>query len=225
MNARKPKRAERARRSRGPLSPDIDSREQLLIAVGEIMTERGSTDVSLNDVGQKSGLNTALIAYYFGSKSGLMVALLRKVLGPAMVQLAHLAEMNVPPQDKLRIHISGIVKTYFRYPYVNRLMHQLLAEDAETFGPLIAEEFGKPLAEGQRRILEEGVEMGVFRPIDPLLFYFHVTGACDQLFYGRYQLEHVFGIKSVTDSLRREFVDHIHGIILEGIVRRPDEAA
>ena len=218
-------RASGARKSRAPLSSDVDSRERLLLAAGEIMTERGSTDVSLSDIAQKSGLNAALIAYYFGSKSGLMVALLRKVLGSAIVQLAHLAEMDASPQDKLRIHISGMVNTYFLHPYINRLMHHLRADDPETFGPLIAEEFGKPLAEGQKRILEEGIEAGVFRPVPPLLFYFHVTGACDELFYGRYQLEHVFGMKTVTDELRRQFVDHLHGVILDGILRRTGDAA
>lgn len=182
------------------------------------MTERGSTDVSLSDIAAKSGLNSALVKYYFGSKSGLMLALLRKVMGPGMEQLRHLPDMDLPPQQKLRIHISGIVKSYFRHPFINRLMHQLLADDPVTFGPLLAEEFSKPVAEVQRKILQEGINAGVFHAVDPLLFYFHINGACDQLFFGQYQLENVFGVSKISDELRRKFVDHLYTVVTEGIL-------
>ena len=165
-------------------------------------------------------MNSALVSYYFGNKSGLLLALLRKVLAPAMVQLQHLPDMPVPAPEKLRIHISGMVRTYFQYPYVNRLMHDLLSDDVEKFGAIIAEEFSQPVAEAQRRILQEGVESGVFRPVDPIMFYFHVIGACDQLFYGKYQLKHVFGVAEVSDELRHKFVDHLHQTIVEGILIR-----
>jgi TetR/AcrR family transcriptional regulator len=201
-----------------PDSSDITTREQLLIAAGELMTARGSTDVSLSDIAQKSGLNSALVKYYFGNKSGLLMALLRKVLGPSMEQLRQLTSMPLAPQVKLRIHISGMVNSYFRYPYVNNLMHQMLAENADLYGPLIAEEFSKPVAEAQKIILEEGVKAGCFRPVDPLLFYFHLVGACDQLFFGRYQLKHVFNVRHVDEHLKRLYVDHLYGIIVNGII-------
>lgn len=202
--------------------PDISTREQLLNAAAELMTERRSTDVSLSDIAAKSGLNSALVKYYFGNKSGLMLALLRKAMGPGMEQLRHLPDMDLSPLQKLRVHISGMVKTYFHDPYINRLMHQLLAEDPLTFGPIIAEEFSKPVAEAQRKILEEGARSGLFRPVDPLLFYFHVVGACDQLFFGRYQLEDVFGVDHISDELRQAFVEHLFSVVTSGILVRSE---
>ncbi|AEG51507.1 regulatory protein TetR [Sphingobium chlorophenolicum L-1] len=207
-------------RRRQSAGSDIGTRDQLLIAAGELMTERRSTDVSLSDIAAKSGLNSALVKYYFGNKAGLIVALLRKVMGTGIAELKLLPEMDIPPEQKLRIHISGMVNSYYQYPYINPLMHQLLAEDSETYGQLIAEEFGKPIAEAQRRIMEQGVEAGVFRPVDPVLFYFHVVGSCDHLFYGKYQLEHVFDVHDITAELKREFVDHLYSIITEGLLVR-----
>ncbi|MDO7836475.1 TetR family transcriptional regulator [Sphingobium sp. HBC34] len=196
---------------------DVATREQLLIAAGELMAERGVSDVSLSDIAIKSGLNSALVKYYFGNKAGLMIALLRKVLGPAMLQLHHLSGMKLPPEEKLRIHISGMVMIYFQYPYINRLMHQLLSDEPDTFGSLIAQEFSAPVAAVQKHILDEGFAAGTFRKIDPLLFYFHIVGACDQLFFGRYQLEHVFGIKAINNQLKSQFIDHLYSVVLDGI--------
>ncbi|WP_233203719.1 TetR family transcriptional regulator [Novosphingobium sp. HII-3] len=193
------------------------TRKQLLSAAGELMATRGSTDISLNDIAEKSGLSSALVKYYFGNKAGMMLGLLREVLAPSLLQLRHLPAMELPPQTKLRIHISGLVKSYYLHPYVNRLMHQLLYEDSETFGPILAEEFSRPVADVQKMILEEGTRLGVFRPVDPLFFYLHIIGACDQLFHGRAQLEHLFGVKTIDDDVRRGFIDHLYGVVMSGI--------
>ena len=196
------------------------ARDQLLDAAGALMTDRASVDISLSDIAQKSGLNSALVKYYFGGKNGLLLALLRKVLAPPMAELTPLIEADLPATEKLRIHIDGVVGTYVRFPYVTRLMHYLLAEDPDAFGQIIAEEFSRPLADAQARILAEGVNEGVFRPTDPMLFYFHLIGACDHLFYGRYSLQHVFGINSIEADLRRRYVDHLYGLITNGMLLR-----
>lgn len=188
------------------------------------MTERGSVDISLSDIAQRSGLNSALVKYYFGGKNGLLLELLRTVLGPPMAELAPLSTAEMSAPEKLRIHISGVVNTYFRYPYVNRLMHYLLAEESGQFGQVIAEEFSRPLADAQARILQEGVDQGVFRQTDPMLFFFHLIGACDHLFYGRYSLQHVFGVADITIDLKRQYVDHLYGVIMDGLTLRPGDA-
>lgn len=205
---------------RSPEVGDVNARDQLLLAASELMTERGVADVSLSDIAKKSGLSSALVKYYFGSKAGLMMALLRMVLDPAMKQLDHLAHIPQPADTKLRIHISGMVNVYFQYPYVNRVMHQLLVDEPQTYGPLIAQEISKPVANAQKSILDEGYAAGIFRKVDPLLFYFEIVGACDQLFFGRYQLEHVFGLTTLDKQLKDRFVDHLCGTILDGIYLR-----
>lgn len=193
------------------------ARDQLLEAASDLMTERTSVDITLSDLATRSGLNAALVKYYFGGKNGLLLEVLRKVLGPPMQELEPLLTLPLSAEEKLRIHISGVVNTYFRYPYVTRLMHYLLAEDDAEYGRVIAEEFSRPLADAQAAILAEGVREGVFREVDPMLFYFSLIGACDHLFYGRYSLQHVFGVEGIDLDLKRRYVDHLYGIISQGL--------
>lgn len=210
--------ARTARKRSEPGAPA--TRDLLMQAAGELMIERGSVDISLSDIAQRSGLNSALVKYYFGGKNGLLLELLRTVLGPPMAELAPLLDMPMSAPEKLRIHISGVVNSYFKYPYVNRLMHYLLAEDQEEFGRVIADEIARPLADAQASILRQGVEEGVFRETDPMLFYFHLIGACDHLFYGAYILRHVFSVEAVNADLKRRYVDHLYNVVLEGITAR-----
>ena len=207
-----------ARPSRKNMDADTPSaRDQLLDATGALMTEQRSIEISLSEIAERSGLNSALVKYYFGSKNGLLVALLRKVLGPRMAELQPLASADIPANEKLRIHINGVVNTYFKYPYVNRLMHYLLTDAGQEYGKIIAEEFARPLVETQTAILAEGHQAGLFREADPLIFYFHLIGACDYLFFGRATLDHVFGVPEVTQDLKRRYVEHLYQTLTQGL--------
>ena len=207
-----------ARPSRKNMDADTPTaRDQLLDATGALMTEQHTIDISLAEIAERSGLNSALVKYYFGSKNGLLVALLRKVLGPRMAELEPLAHAPMAPNEKLRIHINGVVNTYFKYPYVNRLMHYLMTEAGQEYGKIIAEEFALPLVDTQTAILKEGQSQGLFLETDPLIFHFHLVGACVYLFFGRATLDHVFDVQEITQDLKRRYVDHIYQTLTKGL--------
>jgi AcrR family transcriptional regulator len=194
----------------------LTSRSQLLEAACSLMIERGSIDVSLSDIAQRSQLNSALVKYYFGSKNGLMMAVLEDVLGRGLDQMAGLISMQLKPVDKLKLHIKGIIRIYFQYPFINRLIHAMFEEP--EFAKRVAETINKPLANTQRQLLEQGVKEGVFKPIDPMLFYFIVLGACDHLFFGQQILAHAFGVERIDDDLRRSYTNTLLDLILGGIL-------
>lgn len=192
------------------------SRAQLLQAAAALMSERGSIEVSLSEIAQKSGLNSALVKYYFGSKNGLMMELVKEILGRALIQMGELLEMDLDPVEKLKLHIKGIITVYFRYPFVNRLIHAMF-QTPET-AKEVAETISKPLAETQRRLLEEAVAHGRIREIDPMLFYFIVLGACDHIFFGQHILHHCFGVDEIDDDLRRRYTDTLLDMVLTGLL-------
>jgi AcrR family transcriptional regulator len=196
------------------------SRAVLLSALSALMTERGTVDISLSDIARHSGLNSAMVKYYFGTKQGMMVALLEDVLGRGLEQLAGLYKMQLSPVEKLKLHINAIIRIYFNYPYINRLIH-VLFEDPVS-GEIVAEKINKPLAEAQRKLLEEGIAAGVFRPIDPMMFYFIVLGACDHLFFGHHMLRVAFDVPTIDDDLRKRYTNALLEMILVGIVKDKD---
>lgn len=199
-----------------PEATKSSSRTQLLQAAAALMNERGSIDVSLSEIAQKSGLNSALVKYYFGSKNGLMMELVKDILGRALLQMGDLVEMDLDPVEKLKLHIKGIITVYFRFPFVNRLIHSMF-QTPDT-AKEVAETISKPLAETQRRLLEEAVAQGRIREIDPMLFYFIVLGACDHIFFGQHILHHCFGVDEIDDDLRRRYTDTLLDMVLTGLL-------
>lgn len=57
-----------------------DSRQRLLEAAVELFAERGYHQTTVREVGQRAGVDPALIARYFGSKADLYLAALRRDL-------------------------------------------------------------------------------------------------------------------------------------------------
>lgn len=201
------------------------SADVLLDAASALMAERNSVDITFADIAARSGLNSALIHYRFGGKMGLFRALLERDAGATFPHLERLVAADLPAVEKLTHHIHGVIKVYFRYPYMNRLIAALAVETDSETARFMSERFTRPLAAAQRAILEQGEREGVFRPVDPMLFHFSLIGACDYLFTARHALKWAFGVSDIDDALRRRYADHITGQLLHSILKAPDRAA
>ena len=168
--------------------------EKLLVAASELMIERSSIEVSLSDIAQKSGVNAALVKYHFGNKDGLLLALLARDAATEMTNLDHLMAQPISPSAKMKLHIAGIIKAYYQFPYMNRLIHYLLHESSVEAADEVSKFFVGPLLDFHRRLLAQGVAAGEFRSVDPVLFYTSLIGACDHLFFGRHAMSRATGV-------------------------------
>jgi AcrR family transcriptional regulator len=195
---------------------------KLLVAAGDLMIERNSTEISLSEIAQKSGVNAALVKYHFGNKDGLLLALLARDARAEMANLAFVLDQSISPTEKMQRHIAGIVNAYYRVPYLNRLIHLLLHQGSEATAKEVHRFFVGPLFGFVKRLLEEGIAAGEFRKVDPALFYISLNGACDHLFYGRQINAHLIGSGGVTDAVRRQYIDHMTKLILGGLLTDKD---
>src|SRR5215471_19513785 len=198
--------------------------EKLLVAASALMIERSSIDVSLSDIAQKSGVNAALVKYHFGNKDGLLLALLARDAATEVDNLEYLLAQPITPGAKLKLHIAGIIRAYYRFPYMNRLIHYLLHETSAEAAEEVSKFFVAPLLDFQRRLLAEGIKSGEFRKIDPVLFYTSLVGACDHLFFGRQAMSRASGVGPVTDDVCREYIKHMEALICGGLLK-PEGAA
>jgi AcrR family transcriptional regulator len=77
MAARPPKNRPRRHSSRGH-GDDSNTRESLLDAAEGLLLEEGYASVTSRRVGERAGMNAALVYYYFESMDGLFVQLFRR---------------------------------------------------------------------------------------------------------------------------------------------------
>lgn len=203
------------------LSAPPGAREKLLETASAIMREGDVIDISLSELSLRSGLNSALVKYYFGNKAGLLMALLDRDWQTIVTSVdALVAKDGWDPEAKLRRHISKVVDTFYAVPYLNRLTMRMVRESDAKEARRIADCYLSPMYRAYEQLIGDGVTAGVFRSVDPQLFYFTVTGAVDRFFSARLVLQHCFDTDTLTESLRDRYREHTVDIIMAGILAR-----
>lgn len=197
---------------------DQGARMQLLDAASEIMREGDSVDVSLSELSRRSKLNSALVKYYFGNKAGLLKALLEREWTAIVKSVDALLAKNMDPETKLRIHMAGVVDNFFRTPYTYRLLMRLIRDSEPAEAQRLADAYVKPMLAAYERLIADGVKGGVFRPVDPQLFFFTVIGAADRFFSARMVLRHCAQTDVLDERLRDRYRSHLNDFVVAGIL-------
>ena len=199
-------------------SDNAKARDQLIEAASQIMREGDTIDLSLSELSLRAGLNSALVKYYFGNKNGLMLALLDRDMGNIVLSLGALLAKDIPPEDKLRIHIGAVIDTYYAFPYLNRLLMRMVRDSAPVEAARIADLYLKPISKVYDALIAEGVKAGKFRKLDPQFFYFTVTGAADRFYSSRLVLRHCYNQDDFNENMRDAYREHSIDLIMRGLL-------
>lgn len=214
------------KRERGGKSEAIAATPEVLLeAATALMAERKSPEVSLADVGERTGLSRALILYHFGSKEGMLLAVLDRGVAPEAAKLQALATADLPATTKLRMHIAGLLRTYLAKPYANRLLHLLMAPDDPARAQRVFDIYVRPMSAFYQELIDQGVTEGVFQPVDPKLFYFMLVGATEQFTSSGPVMMDVFGEPGITDTVSRRYEEFLYrtalGVLAPGDPLKP----
>ncbi len=194
------------------------ARTQLLDTASALMRERDTVDVSLSELSKRSGLNSALVKYYFGNKAGLLKALLEREWAAIVQSVEALLAKETDPETKLRIHMARVVDNFFRTPYTHRLLMRMIRDSHPDEGQRLSDCYMKPLLDAYEALIADGVAQGVFRPVDPTLFYFTVIGAADRFFTARFVLRYCGDSDALDEALRDRYRSHLNDFVVAGIL-------
>lgn len=201
-------------------SKRVDSADQLLDATASLLSTRANLEVSFSEIAKRSKLNSALIKYYFGSKEGLLMALLERNAEHQMQSLRHLVAMDLPATEKLRLHIKGILTAFYKSPYLNRLIHHMIEYANSPWSRRVVEVYVEPMIKAYREIVAQGVKEGTFRPVDPAFLYYSLAGSCDYLFSGANMVPKILNVPRINEELQQRYSEHIVDMVLNGLCTR-----
>lgn len=121
-----------------------DARAQLIQAARRLFVSRPYDKVSIRLLAQNAGVNSALIRYYFGDKSGLFEAMLRETAQPFLQQFQALPDS---PETETVIEL---MRTYYRImganPDLPRLIARVMMEHEQGPQRQIVEKIIGPIA-------------------------------------------------------------------------------
>lgn len=187
--------------------------EKLLQAAHELLDETSGAEPSVSQICERAGVRIAMVSYCFGGKAQLLEALFDRVIGGIMAEQDALAARGLPPDEALAVQVEATVRNLVRYPYVHSLGPRLAAGDRAV--ARMSETFVRPTQELYRRLIDEGVAAGIFRPVDPTLLVFSVVGMCDFLFVARDWLDDAG--QRLDEDLVDRFAQHTVKLVLHGL--------
>ena len=193
------------------------ARESLIDAAHQVMAEQGYPRVTLRQVADRAGVQPALVSYYFGSKQGLLRAVIERVSQQMHGTLHAAASSDQPADQAIRSLTHAVLEALMAAPYGPRLMvEQVLFGDEEVVDDYV-DSFARPNLEDIRALLREGEARGELRPVEVKFLTPVLMGACAFFFLGMPIHRRLFGFDQVDSALAAEFADFVSDVLLRGI--------
>ncbi len=148
------------------------TRAAILQAALEEFAHEGPSGARTDEIARRAGVNKALLYYYFKDKEGLYAAALEHVFSGLVARVSTaLDRVDLPPRERLllyaQMHFDYIASSPAYYRVVQR---EFMRSTSRTLSPLasrIFEKHGRSFYSKLMKLIEEGVESGDFRKLDP----------------------------------------------------------
>lgn len=195
----------------------VSTRERLLDAARTLFGEKGYAGTSTREIAARAECNVALISHYFGSKEGLLRALLTEGISRLTNELSKIAAQETDPEKRLRRIVRFLVGYFAQNHASMRVMHrELLRTDSPVLGEVGpgAAAYHNVLAD----ILEEARRAGRLRDLDPQLAALLLMGML-QIYFVAYPLaSRVLG--PASPELLEALENHVTDVFLHGVLAR-----
>ena len=147
---------------------DPSSADRILNAAAELFGARGFARTTIRQIAERARANSALIYYYFGSKTGLFEALVQRMQDAVHANLERSLAVSGSPRHKLEHFIRLQVDLLRRRSPLLRILLREMLNQNEPAMALMRRALEPNLAM-VTGLIEEGIAAGEFRPVDPIL--------------------------------------------------------
>lgn len=155
-----------------------NKRERIIQAAAKFFGDKGYHNTTTAEIAEAAGVAAGTIYIYFSSKEELVVAVFEEFLGRNMNRLQEGVAAEATPEGKIRKLMSLGFRLMEENPDSARIFLSQLRQST-TMIKMVAKQSSRAYRDIIEAILKEGVEKGVFRPMD--------TGATASMLFGAYQ--------------------------------------
>ncbi len=175
------------------MTEEIQTEKQILKAAKEIFQEQGFSGARMQEIADRADINKSMLHYYFRSKDKLF----QKVFQSSILEFFPEIFTVLNADLALTPKVEKLVETYYdmfqRHPHLPRFIIHEMNQHPDRFKEFIESvDIGIP-ATFIKQIQEE-IEAGQMRKIDPQEFIINTIGLCVFPVIARPMVETVFGM-------------------------------
>jgi AcrR family transcriptional regulator len=194
------------------MSKEKKTKKSLISAATDLFAKKGYNGTSVRDIAKLTGKTAYNTYYHFGSKDGLLLAVLSALTSDLLTNFQRVSKFELPPLERfkelIKIHLKGVIK--------NRKRGNLLFLDENVLTPAANKhnkEFQRGILDIYRRELMNLQKAGYLRSKNITILALNVLGTIQWHFRwykpkGRLSLD--------------EVIDEAISFILNGILRESE---
>jgi len=144
-------------------------RDQVVDVARRLFGERGTTDVSMDEIASEAGVARSTVYVYFANRGELLRACLQGLYAQLLAAIASTWEHEDEPASRLGRLIEEMLAIVDDSPAFFRLAlvtQGTAARDGEVVGSELAL-IGLDISRLLRDLVVDGIARGAFRPVDP----------------------------------------------------------
>jgi AcrR family transcriptional regulator len=154
-------------------------RRSMLNAAADLFAERGFGGTNLRDVADVLGMSRPGLYYHFPSKEKILEALIEEVTLSFAAQLETMTiKKDQDPEEALRNVVSISALWVLENPVLFRVLDRSEAEIPEELKDK-HDASKRVILEHFTNIIERGIAIGKFRPVDPHVASLTIAGMCN----------------------------------------------
>ena len=132
------------------------TRERLLAAAADLFARRGYADTPVREICRQAGVSKPALYYYFGSKAGLINALLAETADRFLDEMRRIAQEPGSVRDRLRAIARGVFRQSGAAPDAGRFFYACLFAPSRAGGEHDSGRIVPELFQLTKGIFEEG---------------------------------------------------------------------
>ena len=185
----------------------------ILEAAERIFARFGYRGASVQAIAEEAGLPKSNVLYYMGSKRGLYIRLLERMMGRWNALLDDIS-VEDDPAEVLEAFIRSKMQLSRRHPEGSRLFAAEILGGAPFLQEYLCGEL-RDWVQARARILEQWAERGLMDPVDPVSLIFLVWSATQH--YADFEAQ-VLGITG-KEEIAEEDVERITRFLTQVILK------
>jgi AcrR family transcriptional regulator len=144
-------------------------REQIIDVASRLFGDRGTTEVPMDEIATEAGVARSTIYVYFANRDELLRACLKQMYILLQEAIGGAFEREASPVERLRAVIQGLLERLDDNAAFFRLAMATQGSSSNAAAALDAElaQIGLHMAGILEDVVRQGIEDGLFRPIDP----------------------------------------------------------
>lgn len=152
--------------SEAPASqPGLSPRHRLLKAAAVVFERKGYSAASVREIVETAGVTKPVLYYHFGSKQGLLVAILESAARALATVIDQASAFPGSARSRLTNLCTGVWQLARTRASELRVSHTVYFTASELVPSFDFEVFDRTLIDGIERLIREGVAAREFRPV------------------------------------------------------------